>query len=157
MKRKLLLALSLVLALSITACSKEDKDKPVVDGEDKTPVQDIDTPEDDNSTEEKPEEEQTSNQWPEGFMEKAPKFEEEINIVKQEGPNKYFIQFQNVEYDDTKEYIESIKEAGFTQNVNENTNSNSLKYKGMDSENNLMIFYWGKDGIAKLELIKKNN
>lgn len=161
MKRKLKLILALVLVLSITACANDDG--PDVD-DSTPPVEESEEPEDDTDVDkeqgdqEEPEttpENEVSDKWPDDFMPQAPKLAGEIVVAKEEGPKKMFLEFDDISHNEASDYVDSIKEAGFTDNTNEENNSNIVKYKGMDKEKNLIVFIW-KEEITKLELIKKD-
>lgn len=160
MKKKLMIIFSLVLALSVTACAKADE-KEIDSGKEDTPVEKPQVEEEkdpsdmeDQDLETSPDSE-ISEDWPKDFMPKAPVLAGEILQVKEEGPNKRYIELKALEYDLATSYVDSIKEAGFTENANEEINSNIVKYKGMDSDKNLIVFIWKKD-ITKVELIKSN-
>lgn len=169
MKRILILLLSLILVFNLVGCRKTDGPK---DQNSSLPVEDKQVNEDeiDNSKEEDIEadiekdqdkegedegQEESDSKWPQGFMDQAPRLEGNISIAKEEGPHKYFLKYKDMDQDQAKTYVQEVKDAGFTKNVNDYSNSNVVKYKGMDSSNNLIIFHWNKNGIAKLELIKK--
>ncbi|NLY36854.1 MAG: hypothetical protein GX046_06420 [Tissierellia bacterium] len=169
MKNKFMILLGLIVILSISACT-QDKDT-VIGVDDPSPaeetktleIEDVQEPEEDMALELEEESEATtpspgadsSIKWPEDFMSSAPKLQGEIALVKEEGPNKRYIELKDIAYDDAINYVDSIKEAGFTQNYNEDINANIVKYKAMDSKKNLIVFIWKKD-ITKVELIKAN-
>lgn len=160
MKRKLMIMLTLVLALSVTACSKDDDN--VAEEDTTPPVENTDKPEVDVDDEKEPEDtpEVTDGQagdWPADFMPTAPVLDESPVVVKDEGPNKMFLEFRDMDYDEASSYVVSMKAAGFTENTNENLDENNINYKGMDAAKNLLIFHWDKSGIAKLEMIKTSN
>lgn len=90
-------------------------------------------------------------------MPQVPELEGSIVTSKEEGPNKYFIKFEDIEYDDALDYVNILKESVFNQNTNDHQDTNVINYKAMDKDNNLLVFHWSKDGVTKLELIKKNN
>ncbi|HLR20971.1 MAG TPA: hypothetical protein VK087_03100 [Tissierellaceae bacterium] len=159
MKGKLMLILGLVLVLSITACSTDepidDEDTPPIENREDLEEEEEKKEEESETTSEDPE--KFSDEWPEDFMPEAPKLAGDIVRSKEEGPHKYFLEFKDISHDDASDYVDSIKEAGFTENTNEYIDTNSIKYKGMDKDNNLLILYWDKSEIVKLELIKKDN
>lgn len=170
MKRKFLAVLTLVLALSITACSNGDTDKPINEG-DKTPVENPETPpvdetdtpdeEQDQANEEAPEADsevgQESTDWPEGFIANAPKFEGNIEVSKQEGPKKHFLKYTDVAREDAEKYIEEVRAAGFTEDVYEHIAEKTVKYKGLDSDNNLVRVFWHHSGDTEVILVKEAN
>lgn len=152
MKRKYaILIFALILALSVTACTKtgtdldEENNPGLENGEEN---QDEETPDDDSQ--------EAPNKWPQNFMTEAPELDGGIVVVKEEGASKYFIELKNISHDDAIDYIESVKKAGFLDNSNGHIDDNSIRYKGMDKSNNLLIFNWNKSQIAKVELIKSN-
>nr|WP_300003939.1 hypothetical protein [Tissierella sp.] len=169
MKRKLLMVLTLVLALTITACSNGD-DKGALNDGDKTPVENTDTPaadetetpeaEKEDEAEETPEvgeEAETSGDWPEGFIAKAPKFEGKIEVSKKEGPKKHFMKFNDVAKEDAAKYIEEVKAAGFTEDTYEHIAERTMKYKGLDSDGNMVRVFWHFSGDTEVILAKEAN
>ena len=167
MKRIYILILSLILVFSMVACTNgnidgdqdatlpvETKDEKENDVEEDNQEPDNQEPQEEPSTD--PDEtKEVSDKWPKDFMPEAPVLEGDIVRSKEEGPKKYFLEFDNIDYDDAVDYVDTVKEAGFSKNVNEHVDTNIVKYKGMDEANNLLIFHWNKNGITKLELIKK--
>ena len=155
-KNLLILALAVVLVFTITACNNNepDKDDEVIMPAEEEELEDTET-EVVESTD--IETEEVTNSWPKDFMPGAPELEGNIVVVKEEGPNKYFVELKDIAYDDAVDYVNSLKDAGFVDNTNEHIDDKSIQYKGMDASNNLLIFHWDKSQIAKVELIKKNN
>lgn len=162
MKRKLLIILGLVLTLSITACAEdsgEDVDTPVEDQEQEV---DINVDGEDQAADKDQEEDSNissgdvSDEWPSGFMPEVPKLKGDIKVVKEEGPNKYFLEFENIQYEDAQDYVDDLRDAGFNDELTEEANENMVKYKANDSNKNMVVFIWKKDAITKLELIKKD-
>ena len=163
MKRKLLIILGLVLTLSITACAGdggEDVDTPVEDQ-----GQEVDSAidkEEDQETDKDQEEDSdisrgdVSDEWPSSFMPEVPKLKGDIKVVKEEGPNKYFLEFENIHREDAQNYVDDLRDAGFNEELTEEANENMVKYKANDSNKNMVVFIWKKDAITKLELIKKD-
>ena len=155
-KNLLILALAVVLVFTITACNNNEPDK---DDEVIMPAEEEELEETETEVVESTdiETEEVSNSWPKDFMPGAPELEGNIVVVKEEGPNKYFVELKDIAYDDAVDYVNSLKDAGFVDNTNEHIDDKSIQYKGMDASNNLLIFHWDKSQIAKVELIKKNN
>ena len=181
MKRKLLIVLTLVLALSITACSNGDSDKPLNEGEntpvetpETPPVEESETPEEEEEQAEEAEEEQeeaaedeaketdepateTSGDWPEGFIANAPVLQGNIEVSKQEGPKKHFMKFNDVAKEDAEKYIEEVKAAGFTEDTYEHVAERTMKYKGLDKDRNLVRVFWHFSGDTEVILVKEAN
>lgn len=155
-KNLLILALAVVLVFTITACNNNEPDK---DDEVIMPAEEEELEETETEVVESTdiETEEVTNSWPKDFMPGAPELEGNIVVVKEEGPNKYFVELKDIAYDDAVDYVNSLKDAGFVDNTNEHIDDKSIQYKGMDASNNLLIFHWDKSQIAKVELIKKNN
>lgn len=169
MKRKFLIILGLILTLSITACAKDDavedgdtvvedqgqdvdssvteEEKAAEEDQDESDGEDSTTSMDDNGE---------SGKWPSDFMPEAPKLKGDIKVVKEEGPNKYFLEFENIQYEDAQDYVDDLRDAGFNDELTEEANENMVKYKANDSNKNMVVFIWKKDAITKLELIKKD-
>jgi len=164
MKRIFILILSLILIFSMVACTRDniDSDKDTrlpTEGKEEIEngIDDENPDEEEETNTDQDKSEEVSDKWPEDFMPEAPKLEGDIVISKEEGPKKYFLKFDNIEYDEAVSYVNTVKEAGFSKNANDHIDRDAINYKGMDEDNNLLIFHWNKNGISKLELIKKKN
>lgn len=183
MKRNLLIILMLVLAVSLTACSTKSEDEtPVtpdtenvedmgdveedtpeepqdqVDNNEESEVEDTEDIEDANDSEEN--EENTDSEgafsWPNDFMPNVPEFQGKIfKFTEKQDDVHIYIGFEDVSHEEAVNYVDALKEAGFTKDSNGYSSNGTVNYKGLDKDNNFVKFHWSQNGYAGVDMIKK--
>lgn len=130
--------------------AEEPEDTPEEKPEDELEEEPVEVPVEDA------EDEQVPADWPEEFMPNAPKLAGQTEVVKEEGPKKYFLKYKDISREDIEEYIEEVKAAGFTNEVDENINQSSIIYKGLDKDYNMIKVVWNQSEYTELTLVKES-
>lgn len=159
MRRKSLIILALVLAISVfaTACASDSGEKtpeePIVNGEDNSGDLQDNTEED---IEELKAEDITEDNWADSFMKNVPVLEGEVVSVDARDDSHVYVSFESVEYDEAVEYVEELKSAGFSYYTEEMVEEHIIKYNGTDTNNNIVKFHWAPNGRSGINLIRKD-
>lgn len=176
MRRNLLVILMLVLAVSLTACGTKADDNsttaPETEETENVEVVDEDTPEepqeeenvdeetneeaDEPADEEEVAENEESFTWPKDFMPNVPEFQGKIFKFTEKQDNVHiYIGFEDVTHEEAVNYVEELKEAGFTKDSNGYSSEGTVNYKGNDKDGNFVKFHWSQNGYGGVDMIKK--
>lgn len=149
MRRKSIVILVLVLALSLfaTACTTKVEDKvpeePAITDGDKVE-------EEDDVVEE------SESDWPSSFMSTVPELKGDIVLNDERGEHHRYVGYESLEYDAAVAYVEDLKAAGFTVNPDEKIEESLVKYKAFNNDLQLVKFFWTANGRAGVDLIIKD-
>lgn len=156
MKRKSIIILALILALSLfaTACTTKVEDKTpeepaVTEGDKPEDEANKDTNKDDAPVE-------SESDWPSSFMPTVPELKGDIVVNDERGEHHRYVGYESLDYDTAVAYVEDLKAAGYTFHAFEKINDSLVKYKAFNTDGELVKFYWTANGRAGVDLIIKD-
>lgn len=171
MRRNLLIILMLVLAVSLTACGTKSEDNPatapetedvdlveedVVEDAEKEEAEETDETEEPAETDEDDADAEDELTWPSDFLPSVPEFQGRIfKFTEKQDDVHIYIGFEDVTYEEAVDYVEELKEAGFTKDSNGYTSEGTVNYKGDDKDGNFVKFHWSQNGYGGVDIRKK--
>lgn len=92
-------------------------------------------------------------EWPADFMPNMPEFEGKIFKVKEKDQNNMYVAYEDVTQEEAVEYVEDLKEAGYTNEADEYIASTVVNFKGYDENGDFAKFRWSENGYATVDMI----
>lgn len=173
MKGKLIIISALALSLLLAGCNSdnnevvEDNTAPVEDAveeieeETEDAVEEVEEEAEElgDETEEVVDEvedeieEETAEVWPADFMSNVPEFEQTIFKINEKDAKHMYVAFEDVSQEDAVEYVETLKDAGFSNDADQYIASTVVNFKGYDENGNFAKFRWSENGYATIDMI----
>ena len=85
-------------------------------------------------------------------MPHVPEFEGTIFKVDEKDANHMYVAFKDVSQEEGVEYVEALKDAGFTEEADEYIASTVVNFKGFDKDGNFAKFRWSENGYATITM-----
>lgn len=92
--------------------------------------------------------------WPSDFLKEIPELDGKITEVSSSGETEIYIYMEYVKKEDALEYINKIKEAGFTESPTESITSDYLEYQASNSSEDYIMFNWSSGDYVSITLVK---
>lgn len=92
--------------------------------------------------------------WPSDFLKEIPELDGKITEVSSSGETEKYIYMEYVKKEDALEYINKIKEAGFTESPTESITSDYLEYQASNSSEDYIMFNWSSGDYVSITLVK---
>lgn len=172
MKRKLFMVSALAVSLLVAGCTSDNSDvveentapveNPVEEAEEaveeaKDEAEEaLDQAEEAEEKVEEAEEaidEATDQVWPASYMAHVPEFEGTIFKINEKDVNHMYVAFEEVDQEDAVEYVQTLKDAGFTVDADEYIASTVVNFKGNDKDGNFVKFRWSENGYATVDMV----
>lgn len=92
--------------------------------------------------------------WPKDFFKDIPELEGKIIEVSSSSPQDKFVYIEYVTKEDAMDYLEKLKEAGFTESPSESISGGYVNYQAGNEKGDYFVFDWSDSGYATINLVK---
>lgn len=92
--------------------------------------------------------------WPKDFFIEIPELEGKITGLSSNGNTEKDVSFEYVEKENAIDFVNKIKEAGFTESSSESVSGDYIEYQGYNSNQDYIIFVWNSDKSSSITLVK---
>ena len=92
--------------------------------------------------------------WPEKFFNDIPELEGKITQVSSSSPQDKYVFIEYVTKDNAMNYLNKLKEIGFTETPSESQSGNNLYYEAGNEKGDYIIFDWSDSEYATINLLK---
>lgn len=92
--------------------------------------------------------------WPKDFFKDIPELEGKIVEVSSSSPQDKFVYIEYVTKEDAYDYMEKLKEFGFTETPSESISGSYLNYQAGNENGDYIIFDWSDSGYCTINLLK---
>lgn len=93
-------------------------------------------------------------EWPANFFDDIPELKGKITQVYNSSEQEKYVYFEHVKKDDALDYIDILKNIGFTKTPSEYVSGNYLNYEASNKDGDYMVFDWSDDESASIVLLK---
>lgn len=92
--------------------------------------------------------------WPKDFFNNVPELEGKIIEVSSSSPNDKFVYIEYVTKEDALDYMEKLKEGGFTESPSESVSGGYINYQAGNEKGDYIVFDWSDSGYSTISLMK---